>query len=393
LLQVPFASRQDRRALLAWLGGREPSLVDLERIGAQGAVADLDVMRALSTLTVAAAYGAPVVLVFDQLENLAEDGGRTERIHAHARLVSDLRDTVRGLVIVQMALEAEWVTRIHPALQSADRDRLEETVLHLALPTPEERLHLLQRWCEALPEHHRTRPFPHPFRSEDVEAWVKRVGMTPRMLMQAAHEAYLGGDDAAGQSAVRADPGERLQAHWDGAVAHARREIDDASRQQRGAPAERLAGGFVAALELSGAVAETVSTKSGPLLRVASAADQGASNGTGAEIAFTQHGLRCAEWPPISAALAVRSPEPEELGLEPPRTSSPVSATSSEAPRVEGPAHLVLQRLGVASIERVVREAKALDATVTRATAVAELRQLGVRFFGDSVVAAKELGP
>jgi hypothetical protein len=489
LLQVPFASRQDRRALLAWLGGREPSAVDLERIGAQGALADLDVMRALATLTVAAAYGAPVVLVFDQLENLAEDGGRTERIHAHARLVSDLRDTVSGLVIVQMALEAEWVTRIHPALQSADRDRLEETVLHLALPTPDERLQLLQRWCEALPEHDRTMPFPHPFRPEDVEAWVKRVGMTPRMLMQAAHEAYLGGEDGPGQSAVRADPGERLQARWEGGLAQARREIDEASRQQRGAPAERLAGGLLAALELSGAVAETVATKSGPLLRVANVADRRASHAAGAEVVFAQHGhprslaaairaaasragaarvlvmreralaipptwrevegslksltsqpttrflsvnredvarllalewfvtaarshdltaddgvaipqaevlewarrtLGCAGWPPISATLGSPSPEPEEPGVEPPRTP-PVAP--SGAARAEGTAHLVLQRLGVASIERVVREAKALDATVTRATAVAELRRLGVRFFGESVVAAKELGP
>ena len=87
LLEVPFASRPDRRALLTWLSGGEPSVVELERIGAPGPLPDMDVMSALSTLGIAAAYGAPVVLVFDQLENLAEDGGRTGRIHAHARLV------------------------------------------------------------------------------------------------------------------------------------------------------------------------------------------------------------------------------------------------------------------------------------------------------------------
>ena len=122
-------------------------------------------MSALSTLGIAAAYGAPVVLVFDQLENLAEDGGKTGRIHAHARLVSDLRDTVRGFVIVQMALDAE-VDDAHPPRPPRDtRSRLsflEETVRLLALPTPGERRELLARWCEALLEEERGALPPSP---------------------------------------------------------------------------------------------------------------------------------------------------------------------------------------------------------------------------------------
>ncbi len=261
LLEVPFADRQDRRALLTWLSGGEPSVVDLERLGAPGPLADIDLMSALATLGIAAAYGAPVVLVFDQLENLAEEEGKTSRIHAHARLVSDLRDTVRGLTIVQMALDAEWMTRIHPALHASDRDRLEETVLRLALPTPGERRELLERWREALPDEELTAPFPHPFQPAEVERWIQDRGMTPRMLMQACGEAYLtrldtshdGGTASIPPSEAlptpaKPDPGERLAAHWDEAIARARREIDEAYQQNCGVPADRLAGGLLAAL-------------------------------------------------------------------------------------------------------------------------------------------------
>jgi hypothetical protein len=46
-----------------------------------------------------------------------------------------------------------------------------------------------------------------------------------------------------------------------------------------------------------------------------------------------------------------------------------------------------LQRLRVASIDRLVREARLGNAAVTRADVVAELRRHSVRFFGESVVA------
>src|SRR6185503_1682003 len=135
----------------AWLSGREPSHIELDRVGAPGPLADLEVLPALQTLGVAASFGAPLVLVFDQLENLAEEASKVARILAHARLVSELRDRMHGLVIVQMALDAEWMNRIHPALHASDRDRLEETIKTLSLPTAEERLSLLRRWRDELP--------------------------------------------------------------------------------------------------------------------------------------------------------------------------------------------------------------------------------------------------
>ncbi|MBI4956682.1 MAG: AAA family ATPase [Myxococcales bacterium] len=274
LLTVPFATRQDRRALLCWLSGREPAELELARLGLPGPLADLDVMRALATLGVAAAYGAPLVLVFDQLENLAEDDGKTGRIQAHARLVSDLRDAVHGLVIVQMALDAEWMTRVHPALHASSRDRLEETVLHLALPTRDERRALVERWRDALPDEERARPFPHPFRPAEVDAWLCTPGMTPRMLMQACGEAYLRRGEAVEGEVPGAPeepalpPDERLLGTWTDGIASARAEIDEASSQGRGVLAERLASGLCAVLQLLRIDVALVAGKTGPTLRV-----------------------------------------------------------------------------------------------------------------------------
>jgi hypothetical protein len=298
LLSLPFESRQTQRALFAWLSGREPSPAEIERLGGGGGLADNEVMPALRTLGVAAAFGAPIVLVFDQLENLAEDSGKNERILAHARLVSELRDTVRGLVIVQMALDSEWLTRIRPVLHGSDRARLEETIKMLSLPTPAERRALIESWREALPEAERAGPFPSPFSAADVAAWTQSPGMTPRMLMQACGEAYvrsLAPAPAEGEAAAAtvtaaaaaaataaattaaegaaprsrgAELDERLQMQWEQAIERARCEIDEASQQAHGVSALRIAGGFFAAFGLLGVTADRPDAKTEHLLRV-----------------------------------------------------------------------------------------------------------------------------
>ena len=52
---------------------------------------------AIRTLAMVAAPGAPIVLVFDQLENLVEGETAGSRLLAYAHLTSELVDTVRGL--------------------------------------------------------------------------------------------------------------------------------------------------------------------------------------------------------------------------------------------------------------------------------------------------------
>jgi hypothetical protein len=227
-------------------------------------------MVALRTLGVVATFGAPIVLVFDQLENLAEEEEKTGRIIRHARLVSELRDTVRGLVIVQMALDAVWMQRIHPALHASMRDRLEERIEHLALPTPEQRRELIERWRSALPEEEKSQPFPHPFSAAQVETWLRTPGMTPRMLMQTCGEAYLRRSlpDADPTEPVETSPDERLAMAWQELLGEARKRIDEAAAQAQGVAAESIRAGLLAALEVAQVKAETRETEGAPALRV-----------------------------------------------------------------------------------------------------------------------------
>lgn len=489
LLAVPFAGRQDRRALFAWLAGRDPSDVELARARARTALVDGDVLPALRTLGVAASFGAPIVLVFDQLENLDDDTG-SRRIIAYARVVTELHDTVRGLVLVQLALTEKWTERIHPVLGQSDRDRIEETVKHLTRPTAAERRALVERWTEALPEDERTAPFPYPFSAAEVERWTSS-SLTPRMLMQACGEAYararapLEASESLVGEAPLAPPEERLELHWTSAIEKARREIDDAAKQSRGVDAERIAGGLITALRLLGhdavpaahdrlvalqikggrtdevlvaqhtnhssmaamirAATELARRRRVVLLRehalaipptwkevevllreydqagrqasigredvarllalhdfLSAARSQDLSAADGRPIAhpeaeaWARSRLGCADWEIVEAVLgapssAVSAP-PEPPVTAPPRaepSTSPVPSPAPSSPRTS-PAFTVLERLHVASIDRLVREARALDPSATRATVTAELAHLPVQIFGGSIVALRE---
>ncbi|NUQ74057.1 MAG: ATP-binding protein [Polyangiaceae bacterium] len=505
LLFLPFEGRQERRACFAWLSGREPSPVELERIGAGGALGDLDLMPALRTIGVAAAFGAPIVLVFDQLENLAEESGKTGRILSYARLVSELRDRVGGLVIVQMALDSEWKTRIHPVLHGGDRARLEETVEMLHLPTPDERRALLEVWREALPEEEREKPFPYPFSTRDVDTWTKDLAMTPRMLMQACGEAYLHvrtkdsgdwaeGDNEKAESAVRLKSGvfaqpadvaaargleERLGIQWQEAMERARAEIDVAAQEERGVSAERIMSGLLVALRLLGIETAESTAKAAPSFRIPAASKRSRET----DVLIAQHAhprslaatiraaaslakersvillreqvlalpptwkearrlladftalkgavFMAAERDEIARILALSSfltaarssdltgddgrPIPydevwrwvqsnlnvlmsntvEKMLAEPKPAAPPASIGEKVAHAAEGPGVVrsIMERLGVASVERIVREAKKRDPAATRAGVMLELRQMPVKFFGEAIVAMESQWP
>lgn len=256
LLAFPFATALDRRGLIAWLSGRELDDTQLKRLGLPGALSDQDVLPALRTLAIAAAFGAPIVLVFDQLENLVDGDEGNDRIHAHARLVSELFDSVRGLVIVQMALDMEWHRRISPALSQAERDRLQARVLMLPLPTPAEREALLDAWLDAIPREKRKGYFPWPFDEQRWSHWRTALCVTPRMLMVACREAYEG--------TVRLPPAEetevaegtqlddRLEAQWETYVQRARGDVADAAEHKRGVDRERIVAALLRSARLGG---------------------------------------------------------------------------------------------------------------------------------------------
>lgn len=199
LLALPFATPRDRRALLAWLSGHDCDPSQLARIGATASMDPGNAVRALRTLTSLAALGAPLVIVFDQLENLVQRDGTEERITQYGNLVAELVDSTRGLLVVQLALDSEWEQAIAPLLNMSQRSRLVMGKAALSLPTSKQSRALIELWCGKIQEPGRA--FPWPLSAEQLERLCALPGITPRMLLSALKEAREGSEPSILQQA------------------------------------------------------------------------------------------------------------------------------------------------------------------------------------------------
>jgi len=258
LLRLPFATRQERQAMLQYLSGREPEEGQLKRLGLTRGLADEDIMPALRSLSIVAAFGAPIVILFDQLENLVGDDG--ERIHAHARIYAELFDPpMRGLVLVQMALDREWEERFRPRLGEAERSRLESQKLTLALPTPEQRDALLREWGQRLEPNVEGGPFPFPFSTTAWKDWRSLPGVTPRMLMIECRERLAAGGAEPSVSPTDEDQDaalvQLLELQWEEHLSRTRAALDEATAASRALDEWRIVSGVRAYLGLCAGIA------------------------------------------------------------------------------------------------------------------------------------------
>ncbi len=254
LLLLPFAIRQERHALLQFLSGREPEEGQLRRLKLTRGLSDEDVVPSLRALAIVAAFGAPVVILFDQLENLVGDEG--ERIHAHARLYADLFDPpMRGLVLAQMALDREWQDRIRPRLGEAERTRLESNMLSLALPSPEQRDALVREWGRRLGPDVDAGSFPFPFTLAAWKEWRVRHGATPRMLLLECRERLAtGGAEPVGAATADEEQAalvQRLEIEWGEHTLRTRAVLEEATGAQRALDQWKVVSGARACLGLA----------------------------------------------------------------------------------------------------------------------------------------------
>ncbi|HEX2869892.1 MAG TPA: hypothetical protein VHP33_01525 [Polyangiaceae bacterium] len=249
LLRAPFATGPTRRALLAWLSGRDCDVAQLQRIGATASLSEDIAPIAIRTLAMVAAPGAPIVLVFDQLENLVEGGAVGSRLLAYAHLTSELVDTVRGLTLVHMALDSEWDRGIEPTLNPSQRSRLVMRRETLALPSAKEREELLRLWCQKLPDP--AESFPWPLGESRLARLKAQPGLTPRMLLLECRRALDGEPDVGAATTSpadqKADNDEGLQGEWESCLSRSRRVLSDAAEQRTGLDSARLADGLLCA--------------------------------------------------------------------------------------------------------------------------------------------------
>ncbi len=176
---------------LAWLSGREA------RVSAEGASASAlsegDVLHVLRIVAVLAAPVAPVVLTFDQLENLAGDDDA--RVLGYGNLVSEIVDSLPCFTIVQLALTSEWMQYIEPRLSLPQKTRLAADTFVLEAPARRERELLLRTWHERLApkiSSRRKARFPSPLSEDELGQLLDAPGMTPRILLSALSQAMSG---------------------------------------------------------------------------------------------------------------------------------------------------------------------------------------------------------
>jgi hypothetical protein len=263
LLAVPFEPSTTARALLAWLSGAECDVEQLKRIGAATSLLDKSEGRArpaLETLAATAALGAPLVLVFDQLENLIDGGG--QRLRAYANLVAELVDTLRGAVLVHLALDTEFTRTIEPSLNLAQRSRIVMRREVLGLPHAADREELLRLFYQHVLKP--AAPFPWPLGAERLEQLAREPGYTPRTLLtefktalESATEEVSGPRlipegpraeaDPPPDSAPRSAPARPdIASEWLGRLRNARDAVRTASEERRPLPAQRIAEGLLA---------------------------------------------------------------------------------------------------------------------------------------------------
>ncbi|MEY4545837.1 MAG: hypothetical protein RL685_2032 [Pseudomonadota bacterium] len=266
LLAVPFAVGATGRALLTWLSGRDCDVAQLQRIGAMASLGEEHAFAALRTLAAVASLGSPLVLVFDQLENLIDAEGAGPRLRAYAHLAAECVDTLRGTVVVHLALDSEWQRGIEPAFNLSQRSRIVMGRQLLELPRATEREELLRRLHERVPD--APEPFPWPLGERRLARLRSTAGSTPRMLLIEFRRALEGEADdaapeeqagqqaassaapnatAAGATALQAEPERRdLQGEWQSQLQQARELLQRAGEERQPLDAARLADGIFA---------------------------------------------------------------------------------------------------------------------------------------------------
>lgn len=257
LFSAPFLENRKRRVLVDYLAGRMPDDVKLALLGIRSGIAENDVIKSIKSLAVSAAHGAPIVLVFDQLENLIDDVGGS-KILSYASLLSELVDTVPGLILVQLALTDEWQKRFSPKLTLAHKTRLEQEVVSLEMPTSEYREALVQEWRKHAGVE--DKPFPFPFGGQrGWNYWKSIGGVTPRMLFVEFKGRLEGDIDPEATTGTDGDaptgsPGldDQLAGTWDQHLSRARAELMDAGKTDTPIDPGRVRSGLATLLALRG---------------------------------------------------------------------------------------------------------------------------------------------
>jgi hypothetical protein len=187
LLMLPKQGGPERWQASSRLSGRD--LISSERIGDEVGdeaerLSEHDVLLSLRIWSILSAPVTPLLLAFDQLENLASDDDA--QVLGYGNVIAELIDSVPYLTVAQFALTSEWLQYIEPRLSLPHRTRIAGEVLKLEGPSERVREQLLRVWHRQLTSElagGRRRRFPSPLTNDDLQLLLHTPGMTPRMLL------------------------------------------------------------------------------------------------------------------------------------------------------------------------------------------------------------------
>ena len=245
LFSLVDRERSSRWSELAWLSGREPRQQD------SAPLSEADVAHLMRIIAVVAAPVAPLVLTFDQLENLASDDDT--RVLGYGNLVAELVDTIPSLTIAQLALTSEWMQYIEPRLTLPQKSRVAGEVLLLDAPDRAQRERLLRTWHAHLaPTNGRggRKRFPSPLAPEELESLLDAPGITPRLLLTALSRAAAGRPIVPPSSSAPPSlrGGARYDGIWDEEYEKTLKELTDKGDAGIAVDAAELAEGVTSAL-------------------------------------------------------------------------------------------------------------------------------------------------
>jgi len=175
-------------------------------------------------------------------------------LRAYANLAAECVDTLRGTVLVHLALDSEWDRGIEPTFNLSQRSRIVLRREVLALPRAREREDLLRLLLERVPEPHAG--FPWPLGEARLQRLRTEPGMTPRMLLIEFRRALDGEPEqelTAAESTVQPGDSQRAEAapreidgEWARLLDAARGAVHSATEDRVPLEAARIADGFLA---------------------------------------------------------------------------------------------------------------------------------------------------
>jgi hypothetical protein len=220
LITYCFVSREDRkRVLLTWLSGQDVDEGEAKDLGLPTTWVNIDetsseastqqqreeqALRAIRTIGILSSYYQPLILAFDQLEGLRDQGRLTQR---WGDIVREIFTMTPNFLIVTCIFPSLWESWFNEELDRSVAERIAQQTVTLETFGPQHGLKMLATHLAPAFAKHRLPTNIYPFTDADVTGLCSQA-TSPRSFIQAARshfESWLDGDTPTPEAATPAE--------------------------------------------------------------------------------------------------------------------------------------------------------------------------------------------